>query len=1123
MRITKVNQIFSLLNHHQLSCTQQPSTDVLMINFHSPYSIAGDKQLRIESSTKTGNDITTEHSHSLDKSYTKDRLWSHTVYRGKEAKANTASLWNKRLRKPNSQEGEFLYDEKSDIDILDLQDFDDSDDSDDSDDNKDRDASGEPQNCPDLLFTSGEALRHQEEANSNTSTDKQLISTANQHLFEKTSDLSLEPIDDVYLTKAEREKMDKIRKEREQRRKKRGEMGKPSKGDGEQRKQRETKRLSRKELKESQRAEQTKRRMKKTKAKERDLKRAKLETRRREQLDTRLKKRVVQLELYLEKAHFSKRIDLDAITLELEEWKLELAKPKEERITLKEFKQKLQRKLNSRSNNQEKDGLVSSEIDLFDNNKEPIGDTFLFEKKRKQLAEFEEQRQLKRAKREASSISKAQKKFQRNHAKEVERRQRRIKVLEKMFSNLRSQYRPKMQQLWDELYHLKQQEQERIIKEYNKNEDGGAQMLLLPVYSPLHQELHNRELDKMRKEIENIQQRLANPRARYDIPALQQRVKRLQSEYEAAVGYHYRNQLEKSTLVNERVHSVLPNTTDASVTVSTQPATEIIVSPEPPPRPTPSNDEKSYRVLTKERPFRRPNINYIKFYNRQVQETLDPGKCIPDLPFSSLKINYDGTYPNEMKYPGQIWSSKDKELFFTLLARYSIHQLDMIGLHMGKSELEILTYYNLLKGELRKLKRCTRSPEQGSEFLTNQDYRLVKYEEIPAAYEMLKYFTKLEDEQSLLIDAEMASDSAFDEGINNDDIVAEDASSFINVARLSYLFGMICDKEVCRVMEDLVKQVTKNILINIINTKTKKKLENGDTDASTVTIHPRNIKWSLSNLGYSNPNKIFNVDNPLIKKAFTRKNDQRRWFGTLHYIVSAPAFGNLVPVPRKQTIPTIHNLHQFQNRLHQSSNEMDLDEEDEEQFKLFQLETKAVDDCDLLELRMYEHALLMMMLDGKTDVSAGDVKRLNRWDRELNLEVKASRKVQSGGKANDREKGDDNDENNHKDDVSDGENIDHEIKDALKAYSRQFPDYNYSNEQQSMTRKAMEEVDEDGLSVSCSGSDDEDNDNSSNDGTNHRGFSMEIDNDGIQSGEDYIDDTADFTGPFDEFFIRNYE
>ncbi|KAI5970217.1 hypothetical protein CANMA_000829 [Candida margitis] len=667
------------------------------------------------------------------------------------------------------------------------------------------------------------------------------------------------------------------------------------------------------------------------------------EEQRQNKLEDRLKKRIAKLEGYLENIRLKKRLDRDAIMEELDNWRLELNKPRQDRISLLEFKEKSEQKLkSSKIVAKPNDGSEPESQKPQDVEEVSQDGTFLIDRKRKRTAQAEEKRQQKRTKGESNT----------------------------------------------------QPEQDPT------------------------------------------------------------------------------NSGDAST-------SVMKNNDDGD------------------------NDSRQI----KERPLRQPNVNYVKFYNRFVCETFDPTKCIPELPLSSSKINYGGSYPNESKYPGQFWSGAEKELFFTLLARYSIHQLDMISLSMCKSELEITTYYNLLKRELENLKKKEGVRRGYVTGLKECNSRLVQYGEIPAAYEMSKYFIKYEDEQSMLMGAEgnyeaVTSDEV---SVDNDDASVDDTDTLINRSNMSTMFGKCCDDELCQVLENLVKKITKDILINIVNTKTKKPdhVPQGVISRPTelITILPRNIKSSITQLGYSRPNTTFNFDKPLVKKVYSNQYGHRRWFNNITNITSVPAFGNLIRKPNQRTIPTIHNLHQYQNGKFGSVVDGTLDEDFES--KLIRLETKEIDDHDVLESRMYEHGLLFMLLDGETEIFPGDIRRLNQWEKELNKEEKDSKRRQGVEEKN-------NYDGITSEDGSEDEN--EKMVDLLKTYSRHFSSWVDTDEEKLVEMRAVDEYDneydeshshKEESSESSSGSDDEDNDR--------------------HSMDDYNDDNADTNCLFDGFFIRSYK
>lgn len=179
----------------------------------------------------------------------------------------------------------------------------------------------------------------------------------------------------------------------------------------------------------------------------------------------------------------------------------------------------------------------------------------------------------------------------------------------------------------------------------------------------------------------------------------------------------------------------------------------------------------------------RGNLNYVNFYNRHVQETFAPKHNW--LHFSNSKLTHDGKvyYSRDFRdqiramkqkehvdpnsdnksllenCPGTLWTRAEKEIFFDALLKCSIHRIDLIQFRLpGKSELEILAYYDLLKAGLQKArlkKRKTYDYEVNGQprkiQLTRNTKHLMKYSEIPIAYEMSEYFIKFEELQSELI------------------------------------------------------------------------------------------------------------------------------------------------------------------------------------------------------------------------------------------------------------------------------------------------------------------------------------------------------------------------------------
>ncbi|ODV79726.1 uncharacterized protein CANTADRAFT_25610 [Suhomyces tanzawaensis NRRL Y-17324] len=156
----------------------------------------------------------------------------------------------------------------------------------------------------------------------------------------------------------------------------------------------------------------------------------------------------------------------------------------------------------------------------------------------------------------------------------------------------------------------------------------------------------------------------------------------------------------------------------------------------------------------------RGNPNYVEFYNRHVEETLNP---IPnskrDMRLLGSKVTNDGIiyYHSYTSKPGSVWSVVEKDNFFRALALYSIHRVDLIQEHVPtKSQAEILTYYDMLRRELHHRKygrnraRYFKYKHRGRKSIRLPKYAhgLLRYDEMPIAYEMSEEFIKFEEEQS---------------------------------------------------------------------------------------------------------------------------------------------------------------------------------------------------------------------------------------------------------------------------------------------------------------------------------------------------------------------------------------
>lgn len=169
------------------------------------------------------------------------------------------------------------------------------------------------------------------------------------------------------------------------------------------------------------------------------------------------------------------------------------------------------------------------------------------------------------------------------------------------------------------------------------------------------------------------------------------------------------------------------------------------------------------------------NPTYVRFFNHQINDFFNniypKGYPSKDY-FTTSKLSPEGkiTYTTDESYElesGTVWTSKEKDSFFNALARYSIHQINMIQAHLpGKSVMEIMEFYNKLKLDLKELKKlCFTIPrkfkirlskKKGDTFSYSENcirngHALVSYLSIPAAYEMTEDFIQVEEAQSALI------------------------------------------------------------------------------------------------------------------------------------------------------------------------------------------------------------------------------------------------------------------------------------------------------------------------------------------------------------------------------------
>ncbi|KAI5959790.1 uncharacterized protein KGF55_005022 [Candida pseudojiufengensis] len=473
----------------------------------------------------------------------------------------------------------------------------------------------------------------------------------------------------------------------------------------------------------------------------------------------------------------------------------------------------------------------------------------------------------------------------------------------------------------------------------------------------------------------------------------------------------------------------------------------------------------------------KPNQNYINFYNKEIKEFFNLSSNNSSISLNSSNITCDGSYPTSKSQPGSTWSSKDKNLFFNLLSRYSIHQLDLISEIMKKSSIEIMIYYNLLKNQLKILKQ------------EDKNFKLLSMNDIPFAFEISEEFTEFEDEQSKFIERgensienkdqqtdiseeiEVENVTKETESTNIDSIEEEE---FINVDRLLMIthFQKI-DKEAKGEFTKLIKLITKQIILNILNSNIISKL---DLEKSSNKIYPiieiSHIYSAIRDIS-KNPDYEFNFINILkiIKRdngIFNNLNAWSKKIGDLFF--ERPLFYNSNLIGKlkieedknfsKRT--TIHELRKNRNQTKSSSSKLQKDIELEEQ--LFIEETLRLNQSDINASKEYEQELIQKLLENNEDEQHDD----------SNLEKLRQILVKNkNGSRAEEEDGEEEEEQFDNDEYEDEElsKLLSDIGgDTLEDYLRKF---NY--------KFALYSADEDDLVISLNDSNDHDEENEASD------------------------------------------
>lgn len=185
------------------------------------------------------------------------------------------------------------------------------------------------------------------------------------------------------------------------------------------------------------------------------------------------------------------------------------------------------------------------------------------------------------------------------------------------------------------------------------------------------------------------------------------------------------------------------------------------------------DDGTRLKNLSKTNRHFKGNPNYVRLYNREVETFFDHGSSYhgSQTKFRTSKTNHKGefSYRGDSGYEnfhGLTWSGLEKEIFFNCLCRYSIHRIDAIQEHLpGKSYLEIVAYYDALRLHVRRIKKRRELrkkavkvkivDQSGEKTIVVKNSapsnRIVRYDELPIAYEVSEDLIKVEETQAELI------------------------------------------------------------------------------------------------------------------------------------------------------------------------------------------------------------------------------------------------------------------------------------------------------------------------------------------------------------------------------------
>lgn len=237
--------------------------------------------------------------------------------------------------------------------------------------------------------------------------------------------------------------------------------------------------------------------------------------------------------------------------------------------------------------------------------------------------------------------------------------------------------------------------------------------------------------------------------------------------------------------------------------------------------------------------------------------------------------------------PGSWWTSNEKDIFFRCLARFTIHRIEEFRRYIpGKTEPEIMMYYNLLKRELARVKRTKRvevtfedyprAESDASYSVTHtyesRSFRGASYSNLPIAHELSEEWIEYEDYQSSLLGPVTDAHQNRKELAKRNRILEETGKHLekakeegdltliyqANALQLSQIFRKnsiypctsiakvrLVNADVLLLLDEFVRQKVREIIGTIIAAKASGKREEA---SSATTITSKEVIWACDML-----------------------------------------------------------------------------------------------------------------------------------------------------------------------------------------------------------------------------------------------------------------------------------